>query len=240
MSEALKFDDLSLSKAAFEVRYDNAFLLWDRSGSIWTQIILKQPELRVARAEPSKVVFASRGERELQLTLELGRLGVIAINPDKKLSAFTELVTRFTEITTQTLQVQAYTRVGLRVSFFKEYVDREAAAEALLGTRMIQVPAGQHFGLSTPILEPEVSIRKEDGKNGFSLRLKAEAVKFEFEPNFGLSEFAKPQSLEKHRVHLDVDCYLQAPVAPSKFYVSDWVDQTLHVIKRDGRKVFGE
>ncbi len=122
----------------------------------------------------------------------------------------------------------------------KECADRETAAEALLQTALLRLPPEPVFGLSAPYVEPEISIRKEDGKNGFSLRLKAETIKFELKPSFGLAKFAKPKSILTHRVHLDVDSYIQAPIEASKLYFSDWINQTLHVIKRDSRKFFGE
>lgn len=236
----LRFDDLALHQAAFEIRYGNAFLLWDRSGSVWAELLSAQPDLKATHAEPSKIVFARRGDRELQLTVEIRRLVVVAVQPDARLSEFSDIVTRFAEIAVRNLQISVCSRVGLRVSFIKEYADREAAAEALLQTGMLRLPPDPVFGLSTPVVEPEISIRREDSKNGFSLRLKAETITFELDPSFGLAKFIKPESVLKHRIHLDVDSYLQAPIETSKLYFSDWINQTFHVIKRDSRKFFGD
>ena len=90
------------------------------------------------------------------------------------------------------------------------------------------------------MIEPELAIRQENAEIGFSVRLKAEKVAFEFEPNFGVGSFVKRQSTVKHRVLLDVDSYIRAPVEPSKMYFSDWIHQTHHIVKRDSRKFFGE
>jgi len=238
--EALRFDDLALRQVAFEARYNDALLLWDHSGRIWSQLVLARPELKPSHVEPSKVIFETKTDHEVQLTLEPKRLIVIAVRPDKKLLEFSKLVDQFAEIAADATAISTYTRLGLRVSFWKEYADRESAAEALLTTGSLNIPEGPHFGLSAPIVDPEIAIRREDGKHGFLLRLKAETVTFDFQVPFGLAHFAKREPITIHRVHLDVDCYTQAPVERSQLYISDWIDQTLHVMKRDSQKFFGE
>jgi hypothetical protein len=240
MSTRLSFDDFTLHQAAFEVRFDDAFLLWDRSGIVWKKVVALYTDLKPAHVEPSKVLFERRGDRDLQLGLETRRLGVAGMHPDSKLAEFSRVASQFSEITAETLEIETFSRVGLRVGFTKEFEDRVAAAEALLTTGIVNLPSEHVFGLDSPVVEPEFSLRKEDDKNGFSLRLKAEVTRVEFTPIFGLPSRVKPDTLVQNRVYLDVDYYMLAPVEATKMYFEDWIAQTFHIIKRDSRKFLGD
>ena len=47
----------NLHSVSFEVRYDQAYLLWDRAGSIWHDIRQTHPKLVLKEANPGKVVM---------------------------------------------------------------------------------------------------------------------------------------------------------------------------------------
>jgi hypothetical protein len=239
MAGDLHFEDLGILSAAFETRFDEALLMWDRAGTLWDQVTKVVPDLKRQHVEPSKVVFSSQNRQELELTAELGRLGVVEHRPDKKLQRFSEIVTKFSDLASSVLELTQYSRVGLRLIFDKQFPTQEAAAESLMSTEIIKASSTVQFGISSPLVQPECSFRREDGKNGFSVRLKAETVKFEFTPAPGWSEFADTISQVKHRVLLDIDCYLQAPVPVERMRFMDWIAQTFHIIKRDGAALIG-
>src|SRR5579863_4355457 len=56
-AERLSFDDLKLHLIAFEVRFDPSYLMWDRSGAIWNEVVKFLPELKTKQAEPNRTVF---------------------------------------------------------------------------------------------------------------------------------------------------------------------------------------
>lgn len=229
----LRFDDLTLFNVAFEVRFDQAFLVWDRSGAIWNDVNKAVPDLKAKHVEPNKVVFGTQGKSELDLSVELSRLGIIASNPEKTLREFSETAAKFTRIVVTTLEIERYSRVGLRLMFRKIYSKPEEAASALLSTGILKAAPDQLFGVQAATVSPEYSIRKEDGKNGFSIRFRAETVKLDLVPDFGTSDFIEPASKTENRVNYDVDCYTQAFSPVGSLIVSDWILQTYHVVKRD-------
>jgi hypothetical protein len=233
----ITFDDLRLFHAAFEVRFDEALSLWDRAGEVWDRTLKAIGGLKRQHAEPNKVVFASVGAPSVELTAELGRLGVIQHNPDNKLEFLAETSSKFTDIVTGSLDIVQYRRVGLRLMFEKQFQTPEAAAEAVLSSPMITATDEPQFGISSPIVQPEYAFRREDGKNGFSVRFKAETQNFEFTPTMDWTDFAKAISETRHRLSLDIDCYIQAPVSVEKLRFLDWIPSTFHIIKRDGAKV---
>jgi hypothetical protein len=233
------FDALALYQASFEVRFPEALLLWDHAGAIWTQVVRNRPDLKLKHAEPNKVIFAAVGEQETQLTIELTRLVVSTIRPDKKLEDFATLVDEFTGSAVRYLELADFTRVGLRLSFIKEYDKPEIATSALFGTGLVSMPEGAQFGVSSPPLAAEYYVRRDDGTNGYNFRLKTETVKVDFQPEFGLAAYLKAKTVEKERILLDVDCYVAGSVPVERLLLADWIAQRLHVIRRDSRKFVG-
>lgn len=185
----LRFDDLRPYQASFEIKFEHALLVWDRSGSLWSAVLRRIPNLKMQRAEPNKVIFASTGEHESQLVAESGRIVASEFNPDRKLTQLTEMASVLTSAAVEALDLVEFTRVGLRVIFIKEVPSQEESARAVFSTGLIKPLQGEKvFGIAKPLTGPEYVVHGEDGKNGFGLGLKAETVEVGFEPNFGLGE----------------------------------------------------
>jgi hypothetical protein len=54
----INLDQFTPWTATFEVRYDTAFLFWDRSGSVWADVKKQYPEAAVDQANPNQVRVA--------------------------------------------------------------------------------------------------------------------------------------------------------------------------------------
>lgn len=228
----LRLDDLDLWRAAFEVRYANAYGIWDEIGGVWAEMVAAFPRLKMKQAEPGKTLF--RLDQAVEVSVELGKLAVVAATPPTGLQEFTELSEAITRIASKRLSIGEYTRVGLRLIFVKEMSDRKVASEAVISTGMIAAPVGQQFGVSGGGLFPEYSIRKEDGKKGYSVRLKAEELTFELDLPIEWRGVAEPVSRKPLRISFDVDFYTIGVVTTGQFNVSQWISQAAHVIRRDG------
>jgi hypothetical protein len=237
----LSFDDLRPHHASFEIKFDHAWLIWDHSGSLWSAVLRKIPGLKIQHAEPSKVIFASTGDRESQLLAESGRIVASEFNPDKKLHQLSEMASVLAGAAVEALELAEFTRVGLRVIFIKEFSSQEESADAVFSTGLIKALQGEKvFGVAKPLTGPEFVLHGEDGKNGFGLGMKAETVEVGFEPSFGLRSFFKPMRQTSYRVSLDIDCYLTGPVMVDQILVPDWISQTFHIMRRDGAKIIEE
>jgi hypothetical protein len=230
----LSFDDLSLFNAAFEIRFDDAPRIWDRSGELWNATLKEFPNLKRQHVEPNRVAYASTTKPEVELTAELSRLGFVEHEPDRQLKQFSRGVEVFAGIAVSLLGIERYQRTGLRLMFRKDFPKAEEAADSLSSTG-IQQKLSSHeklFGISGPTI-PELAFRREDGKNGFSLRLKVETQKVEISAVPGWSTLSLPISSTRHWVSLDVDCYIQASVSADAIVFSEWILQTAHIIRRD-------
>ena len=86
----LSFSDFRPILFVFEVRYPEAFLLWDRAGQVATQLQARYPVSRLNSAEPGKIVFIC--DRTKEITWQLDRLIIIDHRPGSaKLEAFYDL-----------------------------------------------------------------------------------------------------------------------------------------------------
>src|ERR1700728_33457 len=239
-TKRLEFDDLHLYFAAFEVRFDDSYLIWDRSGAVWSDILRRFPELKLKHVEPNRVAFGtSRDDDEMQIAVQVGLVNVSVVLPDKKLERLTRAATHVTEVAANRLEVDKYLRVGLRTQFTMDFEKPEDAVAAILSTGLVKLPDGPHFGLNATPASVEYSIRTEDGKNGFSLWLKTDTVKIDLEPPFGFGSYTNGVHETRYRAILDVDRFIMSPVLSSQLRVEDWVAQTLHIIKRDGERLLG-
>jgi hypothetical protein len=232
----LSFDDLGLFNAAFELRFDESYRLWDRAGDLWSETLGAFPELKRQHAEPNRVVFASIGTPvQRELTVELNRLVIVEHGPDKQLKHFAETVNRFAGIAVALLKIDQYHRTGLRMMFREELPSAEEAAERFFSTGLLQRTSYPEklFGISAASVQPEFAFRREDSKNGFSIRLKAETQKIEINPVPGWPELDLPISKTKHWIVLDVDCYIQSSIPADALAFNDWILQTAHIVRRD-------
>src|SRR4051812_8343541 len=95
MPDKLNFDDLTIIKAAFEVRFQDSLLIWDRAGAVWNETTSVLEGFKVTESNPNKVVLSRTTKSGMQLSLETARLGLVAIAPDKQLSELKDIATRF-------------------------------------------------------------------------------------------------------------------------------------------------
>ena len=96
----MEFDELKPPTASFEVRFGNTFLVWDRSGMIWSEVVARFPELKLRQPEPNKVVFGTTAQEEAQLSLPNGTVILSVALPDKNLERFRETSAAFVQIAT--------------------------------------------------------------------------------------------------------------------------------------------
>ena len=66
----LDLAQFDIEKVSFEVRYENAYLLWDRAGLIWSQARTKWPAIIMKHAEPNDTTFSLDNRYELVVRLD--------------------------------------------------------------------------------------------------------------------------------------------------------------------------
>jgi len=222
-------EDFKIITAVCEVRYQDAYLLFDHTGRICEEMRNSFSSVRVNSASPNNTIFQAE---EGGFGLELGQSRFSSSkNLDKRLEKFGEYSKRFFDCVTTYLAIKVFTRIGLRVNFRMEYPDLDKAMAALTSLKLTTLPATQRCGASS---EPmEIMLRWQSDQIGALLHLKAEKG--------SIDVILPPElELEKPEIHksitgllIDVDYYTVAPVEKSQWDASAWITQSMKTIKKD-------
>lgn len=233
---ALTFSDFRPIGLAFEIRYPEAYLLWDRAGRIAQELQARYPVSRLTSAEPGKIVFScSRGQ---EITWQLDRLIVADYRPASRLDEFYPICEQCFDITVSNLEITELKRVGFRPAFAKNFPTREEAGATLLATGILRVPEGKQFNVEARCTLPEYGIRREGEKFGYALKISVQTVKYEFAPP-PQWQGNEVEAKEEQRVTLDLDWYTVAPMPVGAMRVTEWLTQIMHAVRRDTDGFFG-
>ncbi|MFN0169512.1 MAG: hypothetical protein ACKV22_24080 [Bryobacteraceae bacterium] len=226
----MQLADLTLFQAVVEVRYSHAYLLWDRSGQLWSDLTFRFAGLRMLEAQPNNIVF--RLGQEFELSTRLDVASIIAFRPNRNLKQFTDHADYFLRKVSELLEINEYSRIGCRLIFAKDFPTVQEASRELLASGVVVWPKGRLFNRSSDPIQPEWAMRWEEGGAGVHVRLRVEERKYDFEPPL-VWEGAPPGKKEVTSLTFDVDWYTRAPVLITQLSYVDWIKQCIHAIHRD-------
>jgi hypothetical protein len=231
----LTLEDLEFSQFSFELRFAHTYLFWDRAGRIWQETTRLIPNATVANAAPNKIVMR---DGPIELTVEPNRVGVQLFDQER-LKAISAVAAEFTQMVSSILELPEFTRIGLRMIYWKVFPTKEAASDEVMKFGLLRIPEGRHFGVSSLPLNPEIAFRREEGSKGFSIRIKAESLEFKLELPYIWHKVAKSVAEVRETLSVDIDSYIQGTILASQIAFEDWISQTLHVIRRDANAFLG-
>jgi hypothetical protein len=229
----LSLTDFISDSVSFEIRYDYAYLIWDRAGQLWSELASKYPEMKLSDAMPDTQNFNWKNIHTFSVGAE--KAAVTTLQPDTIIKDFVEASESLLEAVVRSLQVQVLTRMGLRRIFGLECPNREIAVRHLLATGAVNVPSHPIYGLEVKTPLPEYSLRWETDNIGVTTRLRTEHRKAEIElpPIFGVHKVPK---IEQDFFVYDVDYYTKKPVSVGQVGVRDWTSNGLQLIKSNSNQ----
>ena len=89
MTTSFDLSHFSLHQAILEIRYQDALLLWDRSGLLWHEIKKIKPEIKMQDAKPLVTTFFL--DNKFDLTVKTDRSHIVDTKPISSLKDFIEL-----------------------------------------------------------------------------------------------------------------------------------------------------
>jgi len=232
----LNLSDFKLTQAVLEIRYANAYIIWDRSGKIWTEFSSLWPNLHMLTAQPNEVLF--RLENKYELSVQIDKAHIIELEPTSNLDDFMERADKFIKLVIQNLEIINFNRVGFRLVYVKGFPDSLQAANSLISTKMISVPHGKQFNIEGRISFPKYSIVWESDSAAARIALEVVDKKIDFDPPPNV-EGLKSAHFETHELVYDLDYYIPAKLLPGQLNVKEWLSQTYHLIKRDSKSFLG-
>jgi hypothetical protein len=234
MTVRLSIDDFKLLNAVCELRYEDAYLIYDRTGVICREAKEFYTNGSVSGAAPAQTIFQAD---EGSFVLEMSQCRFSTTKPDPSLEKFAMHCKKFFNSAATHLEIRVFTRVGFRVVFRKDFSELEEAKAALVSLKIVNLPSEERFGASA---EPhEMLLRWEGSQIGAVLRLKAESGKIDVvlppELEAEKSEFHK----SINGLTLDVDYYTAAPVERSQLDAEVWIPRSLRTIRKNVDAIFG-
>jgi hypothetical protein len=230
----LSIADFKVTSATCELRYESAYLIYDRTGQVFHDVRGLYTDCRVINATPNQTLFQAD---EGSFALELSQCRFSTTTPDPSMEKFGTNCKRFFDSVAILLDIRVFTRVGLRLFFRKDFKDIDEAKAVLHSLRLVNLKAEERFGAAS---EPdEVLLRWEGSQVGAMLRLKAESGKI---------DLILPPELEaeKPEIHksfngliVDVDYYTVAPVERSQYDASAWIPRSVRTMKKNIDTIFG-
>jgi hypothetical protein len=225
----LSGDQFQLEQFVFEVRYPFAFLHWDRSGTIWSELARKWPELESVVAQPGETRF--RLGNSYQFTIAMERASAEAMRP--KIEEFAAFSDHFMAVLIRELQIAELRRVALRSIFFRVTKDLQTASIDFIKTGLVRVPEGKVFGIEAfSTTSPKYSMRWEGKSTAATLTVEAQRRSLNFQPPFGFHGIDAIKK-EETGILFDVDYSTTAPMAVGTLKPSEWIPQVFRVVKRD-------
>jgi hypothetical protein len=228
--------ELMLNQATMEIRYDNAYILWDRTGLIWSEVSSKLPKLKMNDVNPNLTKFLLDDRFELAVSLD--RSHCIDKRASSSLSEFSETSENFLNVVIKCLEVSKFSRLGFRLTYIKEFPDKASAAEYLISKKVITVPSGKHFGINGKILLPRYSLMWEGESTAARIILEVRSQRIDLETDIEAEEI-KPVHLERHQFVYDIDYFTLQPTSKGQLNIKEWISQAYHLVRRDSRFFFG-
>jgi hypothetical protein len=232
----LNISQFKIHQVAFQVRYRDAFLLFDKTGSLAEEARKRWPTIKIEKGEPRISSFTVDDKYRLQV--EINKATFIAYNPKPSLEEFIDDAHAFEEIIRKTLEIFEYNRVGFKPFYRKDHETKEDATMDIVSSLGLKLPQGTHFNIEgkTPLITLEH--RWEDELLGVTSQLRSQEQSWEFTPPIE-AEGLEPKKTVKNFVSYSPDYFTRKPISVNQLNVKKWIENAFHLIKRDS-KVFLE
>jgi len=115
---ALTIDDFKPYSVTCELRYKNAYLIYDRTGQVIEDLRESFTEINISNAGPQQTSFVAE---EGTFNLEISACRFTSVRLDKNAEVFAKHCKAFFDAVTHQLQIGVFTRIGLRYILRKEF-----------------------------------------------------------------------------------------------------------------------
>jgi len=235
---SLLFSDLILGQTVCELRYDMAFLIFDRTGAVCKECKSHYPDLKLIAASPATTSFTFGTQTYI---IEQTTSRVICSTPHHDPKALAAEAAPFFDIVLSAFEIPVITRIGLRQTFFQVFPGRDDARHALQRLKFYDEPSDSHFGIKNPA--QEITLRWESDDIGAMLHIGSlpDSVSM---PVADLMQIAKKNKEERKireeftsLAFVDVDFYTVSSVLRSQWDAEEFIATNSHVIKKNIRSI---
>jgi uncharacterized protein (TIGR04255 family) len=225
----LTIDDFKPFSVTCELRYKSAYLIYDRTGQVLEDLRDKFTDISVSTAGPAQTAFMAE---EGTFTLELGACRFTSSRFDNKnAETFAKHCAGFFDAVTNQLQINVFTRIGLRYIARKEFKTLDESKAALASMTLANLKPTKRFNSSES--PTEIAFRWEDGQIGAYFRLRAETTEIKFPSAPELQDYVPKVDKKLYGLTLDIDYYTAAPVEREQWNALEWLQQKIRIVRKE-------
>jgi hypothetical protein len=227
-------DAFKVHSLIFQIRYKEAFLLWDQAGKIASEMKQIWDELKVQNGTPNQQDLACRG---CQVSTGLTQSTVVLRGDNVLLSGSLEKLFAAFKVWRSNLGLVELARISARIVFIKSFDNMDEVKEYMVNLAVVEWPTQKVFDQPVDSSKnvPDVMFRFEDEKSFTFVRIRAEERRIEVKLDPDVME----DDVEKNtfRVLIDFDRGNLGSVPSEKIKLDEWFKGYMHVMRRDMDKV---
>ena len=229
----LDFTSFRIETATLELRFAPSFLIWDRSGAVWTEIVSLFPELHYSTVQPNQQVFESRS---LRVMIELEALRVVCrgSDADKRVAEVSELILK---LAAERFRIPAFTRLGFRDVRAQTFDSKEQAVSA--SERFLPSALSANLLPDAKTHQFQCGIRQETEAYGLSTSLRVEEREVKVALPWELMNYFPKMPPKEIVLVLDSDYYTVGMTEMASLNIEEWGRQASRTAKRYWNGVLG-
>jgi uncharacterized protein (TIGR04255 family) len=228
MSTRLAFDDFKPVNVTCELRYRNAYLVYDRTGHVIKDVSEAFTNVVVQAAAPQQTAFTSD---EGSFTLEIGACRFTAARFERNGETFARQCKLFFGSAANELEIGVFTRIGLRYISRLEFKTLQESKAALASMMLANLKPTKRFNSSDS--PTEVMFRWEDEAIGAVFRLRAETADIKISAPPELRDYVPAVDKNIIGLTLDIDYYTVATVEREQWDAREWIVEKLRIIRKE-------
>jgi hypothetical protein len=220
------------TQITLELRFEEAFVLWDTTGAVWETVRRQFKTLKHAHISPSQTAF--NGDNRFALIVALDRAVITDHKPSGGATSTFDVMSKFAETVLHMLQVTVLKRVGTRFIYSLRCKDAEDARAKLAKALPLSFGGAEFFNVKPERAAPLLKVDVGDGELGYTVQLNANERKYEFAPPPEVSVLNLELHDETfHELVLDFDFFTTRPMPTESLDIRVWLSGWNKAIGRD-------
>jgi hypothetical protein len=233
---SLPFASFEKQDITFELRFSQAFALWDRAGALWRSVGSNFTKLVHAKVSPNDILFTADARYTLNVALD--RAAITDSLPERRPEKCFDLMSSFAAAVIDILEVQTLERIGTRFKYALPCSSLDDARAKVADLGLVAVPQKMMFNVNASNVGPSFKIEGDDGEIGYIVQIYPHQRKFEFTPSPEMRAL-NIEVAEKtlYEVMLDLDFSTKKPMPVESFNAKSWLAGWHKVVNRDAEAV---
>jgi hypothetical protein len=224
----------SFQRAQFtlELRFDEAFILWDRTGVLWQAIQRQFRTLKHTQVSPNQTSFT--GDDRFGLIVGLDKAIITDHRPSGGASGTVDVMSRFVEAVIEHLHIAVFNRVGSRLIHRLRCKDAEEVRARLAQALPMKFGSREFFSVKPDRISQHFKLDVSDGELSYTFQLYASERKFDFEPPPEMAGVGlEPLHDTINELMLDIDLFTAKPLPTESFDAKVWLSGCSKMVSAD-------